>query len=393
MGPSNDRARRLVGLVAVAVAAAGAQSADAAVVQAPGSPFPAASQPFWIASGDLDRNGTADLAVADVGSDAVGVLLGDGRGGFTAAAGSPFSAATGGGSSSVALGDFDRDGRVDLAVSELGADSVAILAGDGRGGFTPAASTPVGGVAPTSVAVADFDRDGELDLATSNSGSNDVSVLLGHGPLRFRPAQGSPFAAGPAGNPRSVVAGDLNQDGRRDITFVDNNGAGDVVVLLGDGHGRFAPAPGSPFASGGENPIQAVVGDFDRRRGPDVAVANTNSSNVSLLLNTGGGSLVAAPGSPFSTGADSFPFSLAAADFDRTGTLDVVTANFLQATATVLLGDGGGALAPAPGSPFSLAPAGLPISVTTADFDRDGRPDIATANLATRDVTVLLNQR
>src|SRR6478672_6695960 len=99
------------------------------------------------------------------------------------------------------------------------------------------------GKGPGSVALADFNSDGKPDLVTANELSGDASVLLGNGKDGFSPAPGSPFPAGP--NPNDLAVGDLNRDGRLDLAFA-NHETQHLTVLLGDGKGRFAPAPHSP---------------------------------------------------------------------------------------------------------------------------------------------------
>jgi hypothetical protein len=158
-------------------------------------------------------------------------------------------------------------------------DTVSVLLGDGAGGFGPATSFRAGNL-PVSVVVGDFNRDGWLDLITANLSSDDVSVLLGDGSGGFGPA--AAFRVGDT--PVSMAAGDFNADGKLDLVTA-NADDDDVTVLLGNGAGGFAPAPGSPFRSL-EGPRAVAVGDFNGDGLPDLAVANATSRDVSVLLNT-----------------------------------------------------------------------------------------------------------
>jgi len=153
-------------------------------------PLPRGNQPASVAMGDFNGDGKPDLAIAN-GDGTVTVLLGNGAGGFAAAAGSPFAA--GSGPSSVAVGDFNGDGKPDLAIADYNGDNVTVLLGDGTGRFTAAPSSPFpAGSQPNSVAVGDFNGDGKLDLAIANYNSNNVTVLLGDGAGGFTAARAVP---------------------------------------------------------------------------------------------------------------------------------------------------------------------------------------------------------
>src|SRR5207244_4079079 len=141
-------------------------------------------------------------------------LLGNGLGGFSPAAGSPVAAGTS--PRAVAMGDVNGDGKLDLTVPNLGSNNVTILLGNGSGGFSPAAGSPVAvGTEPGSVAIGDANGDGRLDLAAANLRSDNVTILLGNGSGGFSPAAGSPVTVGT--NPEFVAVGDVNGDGRLDL--------------------------------------------------------------------------------------------------------------------------------------------------------------------------------
>src|SRR6266511_3263154 len=225
---------------------------------------------------------------------------------------------------SVAVGDFNRDGKADLAVANVGSANVSVLLGNGDGTFQTALNYATG-ANPLSVAVGDFNGDGILDLAVANNGSADISVLLGNGDGTFRIAVN--FSAGPY--PESVAAGDFNGDGRPDLA-VANLFSKTVSVLLGNGNGTFQAAAGYVV---GTNPQSVAVGDFNGDHKPDLAVANFGSGNVSVLLGNGDGTFQTAVN--YAAGAD--PYSVAVDDFNGDGTLDLVSANVNSADVSVLL--------------------------------------------------------
>src|SRR5206468_1762617 len=134
------------------------------------------------------------------------------------------------------------DGKPDIVTVNFSSASVSVLLGNGSGGFSAAAGSPVGNF-PRPVVVADVNGDGKPDLVIANHNSNNVSVLLGNGSGGFSPAAASPVAAGI--NPSSVAVADVNGDGKPDLVTA-NFGSNNVSVLLGNGSGGFSPAAASP---------------------------------------------------------------------------------------------------------------------------------------------------
>jgi hypothetical protein len=288
---------------------------------------------------------------------------------------------------SVAISDLNGDGKRDLATANAASSDVSVLLGNGSGGFSDAPGSPFAvGNAPSSVAIGDVNGDGKPDLATVKSccGLGDVTVLLGNGTGGFSAAAGSPFAVGDY--PYSVAIGDLNGDGSPDLATA-NAGSGDVTVLLGNGSGGFSDAAGSPFAAG-TDPVAVAIGDLNGDGKPDLATANVNSNDVSVLLGNGSGGFSAAAGSPFAAG--DHPYSVAIGDLNGDGKADLATANGNSNDVTVLLGNGSGGFSAAAGSPFAVGSA--PVSVAISDLNADGKPDLASANSGPpSDVTALLN--
>ena len=349
----------------VAVASAGP------VAFSPAASFPTAGiSPGPVVLGDFNGDGRPDLAIANAGSSSVSVLLGDGAGGFAV----PSSRALVAPAWSLAVGDFNADGRADLAAATTNSNSVSVLLGNGAGGFASVATFAVG-VFPMSVAAGDLNGDSRLDLVTVNRTSSTVSVLLGNGFGGFSSA--GAFAVGT--NPFSVVIGDLNGDGKPDLATA-NFSTSTVSVLLGNGLGGFSPATG--FATG-LAPLSLAIGDLNGDGKLDLATANQGSGSVSVLLGNGLGGLSVA--TDFAVGTN--PQAVAIGDLDSDGTPDLVATDAGSNRAVVLLGDGTGAFSPAAG--FAVPES--PWWVAIGDLNGDGKRDLAVTSTGANTVSVLLN--
>jgi hypothetical protein len=359
----------------------------------PGTNIAVGSNPQWIATGDFNADGRVDLAVANAGSASVSVLLGNGDGTFQAP--QNFTVA-GVGPSSVVAADFNNDGVLDLVTTNgnIGpsSDNVSVLIGNGNGTFQPALVFPSGGTKPNFGAVGDFNGDGARDLAvaTFNNGSGTTfTVLLGNGNGTFQ----TPITLTAQTSPIWVAVGDANGDSSADVLSANfrTDTPGSVSVLLGNGNGTFQAAQnfaGGPAGTSG--PAAVALGHFNGDGILDVAVPNYGASGsgttVSVLLGTGGGAF----GAPQAYTTGRSPIAVAIADFDRDGSQDLAVANFDQNSGTtfsVLRGNGGGTFLP---QQLFSAGQGV-IAVAVADFNDDDSPDVAVANYASGNITIRLN--
>jgi hypothetical protein len=327
------------------------------------------SLPFSVAVGDFDGDGKQDIAVANAGSSTVSIRLGDGLGNFSgttevSVGSSPFS---------VAVGDFDGDGKQDLAVANQFSNTVSIRLGDGAGGFSGTIEVSVG-ANPRSVALGDFNNDGKEDLAVVNNGSSTVSIRLGDGLGNFSGT--TEVSVGSL--PQKVAVGDFDGDGKQDIAVAaaDSN---TVSIRLGDGAGGFG---GTTEVSGGTNPYSVAVGDFNNDGKQDIAVADAGSATVSIRLGDGAGNFSGS--TEVSVGAN--PFSVAVGDFNNDGKQDIAVANESANTVSIRLGDGLGNFS---GS-TELSVGSGPVSVAVGDFNNDGKQDLAVANLNSDTVSIRL---
>jgi hypothetical protein len=323
--------------------------------------------------GDFNHDGKSDLAVTAGGSnsDTVAILLGKGDGTFekalyyTAGVGAVFLVAS----------DFNHDGNLDLAVASQ-SNYIAILLGNGDGTFQPATQTPPLQTFETFVGVGDFNHDGHPDLvALSQNGT--ISVLLGNGDGTFQNA----IVTNPSFSVTAIAAGDFNRDGNLDLATAGSFGSGaSVNILLGNGNGTFQQGASYP---GGTVPTSIAVADLNGDHKLDLAIANSEGGSVSVFLGNGDGTFQSAIQNPAP-----FPNSVVIADVNGDHKPDLVAANGeFPAGAEVFLGNGDGTF-----QAGTIYPAGTALYyATTGDFNGDQKKDLVVADHRFNDVVVLLN--
>ena len=188
---------------------------------------------------------------------------------------------------------------------------------------------------------------------------------MGTGTGSFGPA--TIFSVAPGIEPQDIAIGDFDGNGELDLATANNEpdiSSDDVSILLGTGTGSFGPATIFSVAPGIE-PRQIALGDFDGNGELDLATANSGSDDVSILLGTGTGSFD--PATIFSVSPGVTPNGIALADFDGDGELDLATANLVSDDVSILLGTGTGSFGPA--TTFSVSPGSGPISIAVGNFN------------------------
>ncbi|MDB5235008.1 MAG: hypothetical protein JWR44_2001 [Hymenobacter sp.] len=286
---------------------------------------------------------------------------------------------------SVALGDVNGDGRLDIVTANNNSNAVGVLFGQVGGTFAAAVSYSTGANSiPLDVKLGDVNGDGRLDIVTANQNTSAAGVLLGQVGGTF--AAATSYSTGANSLPLNIALGDVNSDGRLDIVATDYD-SNAVQVLLGQAGGGFSTA--IAYSTGTSNSPQSVaLGDVNGDGRPDIVTANTNTNTAAVLLGQAGGTFATAV--LCSTGANSSPFSLALGDVNGDGRTDIITANYYVNTAGVLLGQGGGTFAPV--ASYATGTGSAPINVALGDINGDGRPDIVTANIISGTVGVLNGQ-
>jgi len=287
----------------------------------------------------------------------------------------------GDGPRAVAIANLDADADRDLAVADGNVGGITILKNAGAGDLS-VFGTESAGASPSSIAAADFDGDTDVDLAVTSADNNfdNVTVLRNNGSGGFTEFPGSP-ESGELG-PSAIVAADLDGDSDPDLA-VANGQSQNVTILRNNGLGNFVEPATSPEAAG-VFPSAIVAANFDGDADQDLAVANGGPDNVTILRNNGSGNFAEPSTSPEVVGAD--PISLTAGDFDGDADPDLAVVN-LGVNVTILRRTSNSNFVEPASSPEAAGPG--PIAIASADINGDSKLDLAVANNAANSIVIL----
>ncbi len=361
------------------------------------TPFPVGSfalpsGALSLQTGDVNLDGDLDLVfTTPAPTGFVGVMLGNGAGGFQLPPGlstfPPINPPAADGAA-VALGDFNGDGRTDVAAANRAGRKVGILLNNFAGNcpaasFGPAART-FSYFDPRALALGDFNGDGKADVVSASTNANQVSVLLASSALSFptaptiAPGFGGLLNVGGFSSPRAVAVGLFDAGAIQDLAVANGVPLGTVSILRGNGAGGFVPIGDVPV---GATPVAIGIGDFNDDNQRDLAVVNQGSNNVSIRLGNGDGTFTSVPDVSVGT----IPMAIAVADFDLDGRPDLAVANFGTNTVSIRLGSSAGTFT---GS-LNVPVGSNPVSLDVGDFNLDGRPDLVVANQGSANLSIL----
>lgn len=355
------------------------------------APVTVGSQPTGAVSEDVNEDGISDVVLVTTGGGNLVTLIGQGTAGvgngdFAA----PASVATGGSPACLALHDVDGDGILDAIVGAQADNTLKLHRGNGTlgtgdGTFGPATTLATLGFAPTSLVVSDLDEDGIADLAVAG-GPNSIVTLKGNGSAGVPSGTfAAPVTINTVSQSRGLLAYDFNGDGISDLAvtgtslrFLFGNGSG------GKGDGTFTLSP-TTYAVG-STPSHMATGDFNLDGLADLAVCNTGSTTVSILLGNG---TAGVPDGTFQNAinvtAGSGPNAVNVADWDHDGRPDLgIASNNGANSTTVLIGLGNGQFE----APVTFPTGGSsPAFVAVQDFNEDGTPDLLACNRLSQSFT------
>lgn len=344
---------------------------------------PSGLSPQTVAVGDFNADGRPDLVVANGAGNNVTVLLGLGNGTFRPGV----QYASGAKTVSAVVADFNGDNKQDIiaANADLLPGQVTVLLGNGDGTFQSGLNYAVG-LNPQAVVSGDFNCDGKPDLAIANAGSSQITLLYGNGDGTFR--LGPNFQT--LNHPVSMVTADFNHDGIPDLAAVDEM-SGAITVLLSKSTCSGFNAPINYELGNAIKPTSIATADFNGDGFPDLVITDvggsSNTGGILVLLNNTHGGF----GVPIVMAVGTNPNSVIAADFNGDGKQDIAITNQTSGSVSVLLGNGDGTFTLKSTNCVGSTPcAGVPVSVAAADFNGDGKVDLAVANYDDTSVSVLI---
>ncbi|HUL15219.1 MAG TPA: FG-GAP-like repeat-containing protein [Terriglobales bacterium] len=289
--------------------------------------------------------------------------------------------------------------RYPVTLSLLSASLGGTVVGGSVTGTTFARTDFNVGQTPVAIAAQDFNNDLQPDLAVANQGDSTITILLNQGNGIFAQAPGSPITLGTSEQgPSGIASGTFRLTDATHITqpadlVIANATSNTVSVLLGNGDGTFTEAPGSPFAVGAQ-PRAVVVTDFNGDGMLDFAVANTGDNTISVFKGNGDGTFTQFANSPFHLAAgEQGPVAMVEGNFRDSSTPGLAVVNVTTNNVAILEAVGGstfnGTFTEETGSPIGVGQ--LPVAIASGDLNADGFPDLAVVNQTDNTVTVLLN--
>jgi hypothetical protein len=329
------------------------------------------SNPLFVIVGDFNNDNRIDIAVANNGSNSVGIFLSDRTINF----GDPITYSTDDGSSPswAAVSDFNNDNHLDVVVVNTYSNTIGVFLGFGNGSFTNQMIFSTGDwSSPTSVAVGDFNNDLYSDIVVSNYYSDNVGVFFGFGNGSF--AEQNTFSTGYSTSPISVAVGDFNNDHWLDIVAVltyDNN----VGILLGFGNGTFTD-PILYSTCAGCSPQTVAVGKFNNDSNLDFVVANNDDNNLAVFFGSGNGTF--ANPITYSTQEQSFPAFVNVGDLNNDRIMDIIVPIQWRDLVGFFLSNGNGSFGYY--HAYYVGYQVVPTYVVTGDFNNDNLTDFIVSN-------------
>ena len=336
------------------------------------------SRPQYVAVADFNQDNRLDLVIANTGIDNIGIRLGYGNGSFT----DQILYFTGKGSQPywVVVKDFNNDDLLDIAVANYGTNNIGILLGDDNGSFASYRTYSLGASRPLSLAIGDFNNDSQWDIVVVNNATFDMLILYGGVDASF--LMGKPYFMGYDSMPCSIAVADFNKDNRSDIAVV-NYGTSELVIFLSNENDTFTI---DKYSTGtNSHPSSLTVDYIDSDDYLDIAVANSATHNIGVFSGHPDGKFPLLQ--TYATSSNSYLQFIVAGQFNNENTRDLAVVDSSENYLIIFKGDGNGSFSIATNQ--QIGHGSRPYSIAVADFDNNNQSDMVVVNNGISNILLL----
>lgn len=335
-----------------------------------------------LVSKDLNNDTFLDLVLVDQYDGRIGVLLGYGNGSFTQI--KIYFMSNGSVSTSMVIEDLNGDNIRDIVIANRDRHCLEILLGYGNGSFTDATCFSTGRYSgPCSIALGDFNRDHFIDIAVANQQAHNIQIFLGYGNGSFSKVR--TYSTGLQSILRSITVGDVNNDSILDLIFTDDENEDSFIgILYGNDQELFLVPKMYPIGLN-TRPVFILINDLNHDHQLDILVLNGRTETIRVMLNDQSESFGSVM--TFSTGDHSQPISSALAHLDDDHQIDIAVANYGTSNIRIFFGYEKGDFRRE--ETYSTGTDSYPTSIALVDFNHDNHTDIVVTNRGTDNICIL----
>jgi hypothetical protein len=343
--------------------------------------FGSTSQPYYAIVADFNHDNRMDIAVAVFGNDEVVICFGYGNGSFQVARN--FSTGFSSHPLGLAVGDFNNDTQLEIVVALWGTGQIAILTQYFAADFATQTTYSTGSAPqPYSVAIGDLNHDNRSDIVVANSGTDNLNIIFGLGNGTFESQM--MYSTGINSHPQYVITGDINNDNNLDIIVV-NSKHDSIGTIMGYDNGTFAPEA-VYYIGVDSHPSAVVIDDFNNDNRSDLAVVNTGTNSIAILI--GYEYALFETAKTYGSVENREPYAVVTSDFNNDNYLDIAAAFITSGTLGILLGYGNGSFDDM--MTYQQANDSIFSALAVNDVNNDGKLDIVVADSGTNNVLILL---
>ncbi|CAF1604227.1 unnamed protein product, partial [Adineta ricciae] len=339
------------------------------------------SRPRSIALADFNQDGKLDIIVTNSGTDSIKILVNNDN--YTFIDSITYSTGLKSVPHSLVVNDFNNDGLLDIVIGRYGANSIGIFFGKSNGTFNNMVTFSTMRSRPFYLSTGDFNNDKRLDLVVVNHGTNSISIYLNQGNGTF--ANEISYSMGYDSLSYATVVGDFNHDKNLDLAVV-NSGIDNIAILFGIGNGQFS-SPTFYTTKYGSQPTSLALGDLNNDDILDLVVATSGVPSISIFYGFKNGTFAQQRLLELETPA--YPQFVATGDLNKDNQTDIIILDSINGDIHVLLGYGNGSFSSI--TTYITNDNDSPYSVAIGDLNQNNRSDLAVTSYTTNKVLILMD--